>query len=571
MKTALALCILLFFGLARANDALILISPERAGPVVDERTYVKGEWLLWPAPDRADGANRILSLLTGMDWDGTGGGLVFGLRDGKYLSAALRPLGIMGYFRARERVVGSPTIAVATFDNKPSPISLFLALDGRSPQVAWFLVSQEWPKNALVVAEADNWDQVAAITRTAGGKVLVAEYPPPPGQNWSRYWMRGSGWPSRLPVWRSWNVPGLIPASQAGNLVRHSASFSWVENDVNNWGGANRWLAFMAYTSPLTLAILGFLAAFFVGCTVYLVSIEEHAKFGSTAVKYLTLLPATILLAGVVTRAFGTSAVSVWIIGSFALLVVAAQLLGGLLGKLLPNSHPMLAICVVGFATSACCPPLWGMYSNVFSATPLSISPEAAASFFGYLVGLCAFSRGSPGAKWLTGGVAILAFAWGIGLNPWWVGGEWPFAVLPLIAVLVSTRLYRVWMLPVFALLPLADGKLIVHGISWSPGDLYSNFAQFGGINLARHAEFFTSYGFVGCGLAAGAMAIFVERYFFHEIRRTLIRDSRTRALFQASFVCAAMGILQPLMLYVALMSFVGGTCVLLVDTARSI
>jgi hypothetical protein len=66
-------------------------------------------------------------------------------------------------------------------------------------------------------------------------------------------------------------------------------------------------------------------------------------------------------------------------------------------------------------------------------------------------------------------------------------------------------------------------------------------------------------------------IAIFVERFFLHELRRTLRTDRRSQALFHASFLFLATGIAQPYFLYPALMCFVGGVFALLSDTARAV
>lgn len=566
MKALAAVFLFLCVCLAGATDALILISPDAAGPV----SAKYGEWTLWPPEDGVGGSNRMLSLLTGIDWAGGSDGLVFGLKDGRYVTPALKKLRSIGYFTARDRIVPGRSIAVASAEGFAPPIALFLALDGRSPQVIPLSTKQEWPAG-VAFAEVDSWDAVAAITHKAGGRVMVVEYPPPAGQRWSRYWLRGEGWSTRLPAWSPWSVPGLIPASQTGNLLLHPNRFAWADNDAGNWGGASLWLSFVNYTSPLTLAILGFLTAFFAGCTIYLISIEERSRLASTVLKYLTLLPASILLAGRVTAAFGPSGFVIWLLGCFLVLVVTAQVLGVAVGKAFPGTHEMFAMMIVGFTATAASAPLWSLYSNVLGANPLPLSPEAAGALFGYLVGVCALGRGAGPARWIGRILAALTFAWGLAFNPWWVAGQWPFVLLPLIALFIGERLFRLWMLPIFFLLPLVDGRFVRYGMVWAPGNLYPSYGQSAAVNLARHAEFFISHGFLGTLIITGGLSIFVERYLFHEMRRTLLRDSRTKALFHASFACAAMGLFQPLMLYPALLCFVGGAFVLLADTARAI
>ncbi len=565
LRSALTAALILASVLSSATEALVLISPDAAGPKSDNY----GEWVLWPAKDRPGGENRILSLLTGIDWAGNGSELVFGMKDGRYHSGSLDTLKRRGYFLARERVVRSPSSALGDANGFGSPIPLFLALDGSSPVVTPLPVNHPWP-SGVVYAVAESWDRVASIASKAGGRVLVVEYPPPPGQKWSRFWLRGPGWGARQPDWAAWKAPGLLPASQLGNLLIHPESFEWGDNDSGNWGGADRWLSFVGYSAPLTLAILGFLAAFFVGCTVYLLSIEEHARVGGVALKYFMLVPADILFCGLLNRYLGPSLAGLWLATGFLSLACASQVGGAICARVFPDAHPMLGISIVGFAATACSAPLWSMYSNVFGVNVLPLSPEAAGALTGYLAAICAFGRGKGPGQWLGPILALACLVWGIAANPWWVAGQWPFVVLPIVAVLAGEKLFRLWMLPLFMLLPLVDGRLIRYGVVWAPGNLFPTFFQSQSLNLARHAEFFVSHGFLGALIIGGGMAIFVERYLFHEIRRTLLRDSRIKSFFFASYLCAAMGILQPLMFYPALFCFVGGAFVVLSDTARA-
>ncbi|MFI5387457.1 MAG: hypothetical protein ACHQ50_15220 [Fimbriimonadales bacterium] len=570
LKGAFALLAIFLCSYSLATDALILISPDRAGPVVDENSYVHGEWILWPPADRPLGENRLLSLLTGIDWAGTGNELVFTYQNGRYLSTGFKDLAKRGYFQARDRIVQVPSAAIGPTGGFASSSVVLLALDGRSPQVVPLTSNQDW-SNGVVIAEAESWDRVAAIAAKASGRVLVAEYPPPPGQRWSRYWLRGSGWRNALPDWSPYKVPGLIPASQAGNLLLNPNQFTWVENDSANWGGANRWLSFYAHTAPLVFAILGFFVVFFAGCTVYLISREEHARFGGTAVKYLTLIPATVLFAGHLTRVLGFSGTAIWYLFAFLSLVFVSQTLGAVCRRLFPGAHGMLGIAITGFAITAASAPLWSLYSNVLGPNQLPLSPEAVGSLVAYLTGICAFARGGGSALWLARLVAAGTLVWGVTQNPWWISGQWPFVALPIVCWLAGSRLFRLWMLPMLALLPLADGKVIRGGFVWAPGNLFPAFSQANAVNLARHAEFLVSFSFLCTAVLGCAMAVFVERYFFHEIRRTLLRDSRTKALFFASYACGAMGLFQPLMLYPALTCFLGGAFVLLGDTASAV
>lgn len=567
MRSFLLLLLLLAGASSWANDALVLISPENAGPAVDERAIVHGEWILWPA---ATDGNRLLSLLSGLDWQGTGHELEFTAGPGGSLSTDFKGLSATGYFTARARIVDRPTVALESHGQSAGPLAMLLSLDGHSPAPEIVPLGGKWPSDALVVAQANTWDQVAEIVQRARGRVLVIEYPPPAGKRWSQAWLQGANWPRGLATWSAFDVPGLIPASEVGNLLLHPDTFDWRPNDTANRGGANRWIAFVSYASPLTLSILGFSSIFFAGCAVYLISKEDHARVAGTVLKYLLLLPATVIMAGSLTRQLGYDGVILWLAGTYGVLVFASLVLGGIFRQAFPRAHPLLGISLVGFMATVASSPLWSMYSNVLNPNVLPIAPEAAGAVVGYLTAICAFSRGAGSAAWMARGLAVLTLAWGVAVPTWWVSGQWPFALLPLVALIAGEGWFRLWMLPVFAAAPALNTGALRHGFVWAPGNLYSNLSQLGGINLARDAEFFTSFGFVSAALIVGALALFVEKYFFHEIRRTLIRDSRVKGLFFASYACGAMGILQPLMLYPALVCFVGGLFVLLSDAARA-
>jgi H+/Cl- antiporter ClcA len=130
---------------------------------------------------------------------------------------------------------------------------------------------------------------------------------------------------------------------------------------------------------------------------------------------------------------------------------------------------------------------------------------------------------------------------------------------------------FRPWLMPVALAAPLVDGQVVRHGFVWAPGGLFQRYDQHLALNLARHMEFLTSPGFLITAFVVGVVAVFVERFFLHELRRTLRTDRRTQALFHAAFLFAAVGVFQPLLLYSALMCFVGGLLVLLSDTARAV
>lgn len=564
MKAFLVVLALIAVRLVSAADALILISPVAAGTDRVASGYTHGEWILWPAV-AGDPADRILSLLSGADWRVPSEDVSFRRDAGHPVLAGLGHLRKIGYFASRDALVPGRTLVVEPASRE----SLLLGLDGRrSPSMAG--VEEAWPPVGLVVARATSWDEVAQVTAKAGGRSLVIEYPPEDGQRWSRFWMQGHGWPTKLPAWDGFGLPGLIPARQAGRLLLQPGAFRWEDSEAANWGGADQWLTFVGRLAPLTLAICVFLAAFFTGCTVYLVSRQEASRLASWGMKVSLLLPATFLLAGRLTFVGGRDLATFWLIAVFAGLVSISTVLDLAIRKWYPHAHFLLAIFAVGLVATTVSSPIWSIYSNVLGPSEFPLSPEAAGSFFGYLVGVAAGTRGAGGLAWGGRILCVLAFVWGLA-GAWWATGIWPFALLPLVALLISLRLFRPWQLVAFGLVPLADQRLIRYGFTWAPENLFSASEKVHAINAARFGEFLSSPVVLTTILLAVAMGLMSEPYLFQEIRRTLKRDSRSRALLQAAAVAGLMSLFQPLLLYPAFMCLVGGVFVVLVDTARAL
>lgn len=563
MAALVLLCLL--SSLLRASDALILIDPDKAEPIVAEENYLHGEWILWPPEDNPGSGNRLLSIFSGMDWTVPSNALGFGLEaSGAYRSAAFEELRAKGYLARRDELAAD----VRTITSKTGSVSadaLLLGLSSRSPIVTPRKWTDAWP--GVIVAEATSWDEIQAIVDRSGGKALVIEYPPHEKKRWTRFWLRGPGWSTQLPQYDPWSIPGLIPASQAGSLLLQPDEFRWNQNSVANWGGANRWLTFTNYYAPLFFAIVMAFTTFFAGCATYLISREEQARVTGLVLKYFTLFPAAVLLCGRATVALGRDGVVAWLPLSFLILVVISQLLGGFVARILPSGNRMLAIGLVGFLATALSDPLWSLYSNVLGPLPTKVSPEAFGALAGYLIMVSGSARGT----WLSHMVPAGTLAWGVIARPWWVGSDLILLLMAIAAWFCGQGWFRPWQLIVAFLAPLADGQILRHGLTWAPGNLNSNASSFGALNLARHVEFLASPGFMTTAVVAGGLAVFVERFFFHRLRQVIRKDPRMESLFHGALVFGAMGLSQPPFLYAALLCFVGGSLSLLAEAARPI
>lgn len=563
MKAFLLTLIVLAAPLARAADALILIPPEAAGTAQLASGYTHGEWILWPAAS-GDPATRILSLLSGVDWRVPSRDVAFHREAGQPVLSGLDHLRKIGYFGLRDELVPGRTLVVGP----PSREALLLGLDGRHPAET-AEVSGDWPEVGLAVATATSWDEVAKITANAGGRVLVIEYPPEDGRTWSRFWMQGHGWSSKLPAWEGFGMPGLIPARQVGRLLIQPDTFRWEASEVANWGGADQWLIFIGRLAPLTLAICVFFAAFFAGCTVYLVSRQEASRLAACGMKASLLLPATFLLSGRLMQVGDRDLAAFWLIGVFVGLVSLSTVLDIIVRKLVPGAHFLVGVFAVGLFATVASSPVWSIYSNVLGSGEFPVSPEATGALLGYLVGFAAGCRGAVRLAWMGWAGCLAAFAWGL-RGAWWASEVWPLALLPLVALLIALRLFRPWQCVAYGLVPLADQRLFRHGFTWAPENLFSAADQVHAINAARYAEFFSSPVVLTTLFLGAAIALMSEPYLFQELRRTLKRDSRSRSLLQAAGAAGAMSLFQPLLLYPAFMCLVGGVFVILVDTARA-
>ncbi|MBI3722139.1 MAG: hypothetical protein HY248_06255, partial [Fimbriimonas ginsengisoli] len=84
------------------RTALILIRSEAALPSVQAKSAPHMLWALWP-PAEGDGNNRVLGLVTGMNWQGTPSDAQFRSDGRVYESLAMPTLRTRGHFQARDQ------------------------------------------------------------------------------------------------------------------------------------------------------------------------------------------------------------------------------------------------------------------------------------------------------------------------------------------------------------------------------------------------------------------------------------------------------------------------------------
>lgn len=543
---------------------LILIAPDRAGPGAFIDGTPHGTWVRWPAKASATGLNRLLSLFSHADWNLPDTLQQFARSNGISLSKHFRALEQSGYLGSKE--FGARPLFVLREGNLPS--AEIVALDSHGPEIKVIGLQDTWPASAIVVAEVNAWDTVAQIARQAKGRVLVVEYPPLENNEWSKFYLRGSGWPLGIPQ-GDLQISGLLGAAEVGDLLLTPEVFRWADDTSGNWGGAGRWLKFNRYYSPLIASGSLALAIFFVGACVYLYSRQEKALFGGVGIRIITLIPASVQFAGTLARIAGREWFGHLLALSFVLLAVASIVVGAILARVWPRMNPLYVYAWSGFAACVVSTPIWSLYSESLGVRLEPYSAIATGAMMSYLAGIICLARGHFVGAWISRIVAAMA-ALSFLLSPWWEPNPL-FLFLPLLFLLVAEGGFRPWLLPILAPLAFLDSRAMWHGFVWAPGDLFVRFEDREKMNLVRYPEFFLSPAFMFSAFLAGVFALFTDGYFFHQVRRVWRSDFRVRRLLQCSFVYASLGILQPALLFGALMLITGGLIALLSDRSWTI
>lgn len=564
----LGLLLLLIVRVSWASPALILIKPSAAGPPVDIHTYVHPRWILWPESASSDGLARLESLVTGVDWIGSPHDFAFyqaadgrSLRAGSYSALAAR-----GFFAAKRRALdGLSTALVTGPSGAASPSEMLLALNDGSPLVPRFPLAGPVPPNAVLVHEATSWTEAVTLSHLAGGRALVVEFPPLPGETWSRFWTFGRGWPEGLPS-DSLNVPGLVAARSAPTLLLHPERLTWRPDDTLRWGGANRWLEFGHGVAPILLGLLGMLAIAACVAGVYCATTERRWPPLRWALAGLLAAPAALVAAGGLGRALGPGGLPMYFLFVEVGLVFLAYAGGALEKRRLAGAHPLFLLAVAGLPILGVFDPRWSVFSSVFGWNVVPTPPEGLAAWFGYLAACIGFRP--PGRGWSWGGFLLAAglTAFGLAGRPWWVDPLGGTAVLPLAAWIVGEQAARPLLWPALAFVSPGFYRLVVRGAAWKPGGLSSDWGDVGVLNLTAYVQFLLSPALIALAGTVALVALFGDRFFVYRMRRLTMADPRRRILFAAAGAMLSVGVFDPEILTAAVPLSVGATAALLFD-----
>lgn len=481
---------------------------------MDVHTYVHGEWILWPRRPAPSLAADVLSLFGPWAWDA---------------EASSRGKAFLGTTQSRRVHSLQPGLLPAEWeDTNPD----------------------------LVVGEVADWDEVAAIVRRTLGRVLVAEWPPSPGENWGRYWFYGQGWPSGLPLMPG-SVPGLMSASTVPALVLEPERFTWVENDAARWGGANRWFEHVRHNGSAIFLVAGILLLYVSVCAVSVVLQERRGSFAAALLVLAMSVPSAGLIGTALDRFLGLLN---WPLHHAVGLVAAVGFAwaGGTWGARhgVHRLGPVFLLTALGFLVSD---RTWTFFSPIFSESPLRASGAMAGLLLASLSAIVSLSRGKARA-------AMVAICLGVGLHP----GLWPWGgivcAIALVAFLSGQAFRLVLCLGAIISLVALGSQVARQGFSYAPDGLLRRAEDIGTVNFARHVEALSTPA--SAVLAAFLVGIWMLRDPYLSARaRRLFRASPMHAHgARAACLASVAGLCVPSMLTASVYALVAGGLALLYD-----
>jgi hypothetical protein len=569
--------------------ALVLIKTSNTGPPVDPNLDPRVDTVVWPPSLTLCGSNRLLSLMTGLDWKGDDYDLSFSPNDEgapperqSFEARNFAALSGRGYFTARERYLGRLNVSAVSRPQGPpasSPVSLLLALD-QGNHIRPVPFGKFGGRAGLLVFEAESWEEQNEVSAGVQGRTLVLELPEAhaingpyvnPEEVIGHVYFRGLGWPRGYPVDPSTGIPGLIRARSAVKLLLQPESFEWVSQPASH-DTPTLWFAHVRAMTPILLFTFSLVIVYVLGSAVYCIIVEHRGRLAAWVMTGIALAPADLLLSGWLDRVFG---IEPW----FGFFVVTATILGSLAAVLqqfftraFPEAHRLLGVAVVGLGASLLGDPNWSAFSSVFTASGNRTSPEAIGAATAYLCAVVAFAQptkperslaGAP-AQWFARAVALgVALLVALG-SVWLSGDDWTYRTFPLLAWLIGERLFAPPLLLGWALLPHGpnpyggSSDVWRHGVVSAPFGCVPTLDGAKALNLSRYLDFLLNPGAMLFGLTAGTVLVLTDRFFVRQLRLLFFQDGRIAALPWLTAALAAAGALNPVILPAAVIAGFG-------------
>lgn len=518
MKPFLAALLCALGTLAAAQDALVFIRPERAGPQIPLDIDPHPIWVVWGEPADANGLNRLLEPVTGYSWYAPTRDFVLSTAKGKPVLDAAPRWDRMGIFWARERVLG-PSFALQPLAN------------GAFPPYATPLAASVSGINVgradVTLAEASNWDEVAAIARVRR-RTLVFEYPPE-GRPYAHLWLFGPGWPTGVPT--QGPIPGLWSATQAGKLLQHPEIAHW-RSDVPR-RIALRWAK--ARDEEFGFLRLATGVLFFIGLLAGLRAMAtERTGFGAKAVLRLALLlPPCAFLAGILAAGFGPE-FTLPLLGVSLMLATAIERLAQ---RWWGSWAPWFSVALTGLLVCFPIAPPWSIFAQ---------TPGVALGVYGAALAAFLSAGPEPPSPWTWLGRAALVLM-GLGL----MGTDLTTRPLTLLwlggACALTNEGWLAGRREVVALLALAGlvGGLFQHPVFVWDG-LLDYLDEAGRPNLFETVRTIASPLFLVVLTSALVGLVFMEGYARNRLRQTVRSEPRLNGLWQFAWLSLPLFTLAP-------------------------
>lgn len=551
-------------------NALILIQTGQLNPSFDTIYANHRETVLWGAAEDRRGLNRLLSLLSGVDWFGSPSEAQFEPVTGRhaFLSVDWQKLSQSGYFRQRDAwigatpvfAVGSPTGAMTV-----SASALLLATGGDTNVVTPLPNAGPWPDGALLVYEARSWQEAQDIAIRSGGRAVIADFANWPQRNWGTYWLSGRGWPvGQLPVDPTTGVAGLIRARNLGKLLNNPEDFVWRDSPsaVDQVGP---WIENVSYAGPVALMAI-VLVISVVGCAIYILGIEEHGPIATMLFVGIALGPADVLILGALQRNFGLEYLTGFSLLAICISGSVTTLLNFVARRFLRGSHPLFGVCAVGFICCLLLDPRWSLFSGVFGTRGIPQEPEALGCLIACLTGVVAFTRGNGLGVWLGRGAILATLGAGLA-GAWWAGGNLWIAVLTPATALVCGEGWMRWpYLFVLAFMPHGGPDPVHFGFAWSPNGCVKSLVDLKATNTFDYYMFLLYPGVGGLLGAVAYVWVMGGEFALRQARRIYRDDPRLHALPWAAAATAAWTVFDPIMLPASIFLTFGGIIALFHD-----
>jgi hypothetical protein len=296
-------------------------------------------------------------------------------------------------------------------------------------------------------------------------------------------------------------------------------------------------------------------------------------KGGKLARMGLGMVPVAFLalyLSGNFAKASGLMA---WnILPFFAYFALLLGLLPAYLAMraLWPKTHPLYPVALCAAIILLWANPLYSVFSNVFSLTPLPISPIPLGALTAALTATASLSfKGELWPRLLTASLFCVAMIMGVLTKQWWSFTP-VFLVLPVLTLLAGAGSMRFYLLPIFVLWPF-----LFHGwnghFAWDINWLFANYDDRNAINAAAQMQFLLSPLWLATLATVAIVALAGGKFLKHQLRRAFGATNNARALFWVALALGCMGLREPYLLDSALVVLISGFLVLLFDAAGTL